>query len=232
MPCSETLAPLQTAVEIRLGSSQLLLLPEKAAWAPSTEELFLSDLHLGKAQAFRSHGLPIPEGSVSADLERLNRLFNQLRPKQCWVLGDLFHSNHGQSKSLAQQLTLWRQKHPEIRLTLLTGNHDQKVRHWPSEWNLRRELEATAACGLHLRHHPRNPPGDHPTLVGHLHPGIRLRSGTRFLPLRPAFILEDQQLILPAFGSLTGCCRIHKSENTRYFVLAENRVREIPAQLL
>ncbi len=230
--CSEISSPDDTLLEIQIGPAKLTLLPEKAAWSAATRELFIADLHLGKARAFRSNGLPIPEGTVTDDLQRLDDLIETLRPRHCWIVGDLFHSAAGQSNALTDQLSEWRQRHHEMRLTLLTGNHDRKIHQWAPEWALERTPSATAACGLQLFHHPLDPPGGTPALSGHLHPGVRLRAGGRFLPVRPAFVLENLQLILPAFGSLTGCARCYRREGVRFFITAEDRVREIPPQLL
>ena len=46
-----------------LGDGPLQLLPERAVWRPRERALFVADLHLGKAAAFRAFGAPAPTGA-------------------------------------------------------------------------------------------------------------------------------------------------------------------------
>ena len=49
-----------TALEWSWGGSPLTFLPQRALWRAEGRELFVADLHLGKAEAFQAHGIPMP----------------------------------------------------------------------------------------------------------------------------------------------------------------------------
>ena len=45
-----------------------MLLAERALYWPRAATLFVADVHLGKAAAFRAGGVPLPRGATAADL--------------------------------------------------------------------------------------------------------------------------------------------------------------------
>ena len=49
-----------TALEWSWGDSPLTFLPQRALWRAEGRELFVADLHLGKAEVFQAHGIPMP----------------------------------------------------------------------------------------------------------------------------------------------------------------------------
>ena len=44
---------------------------DRALYWPRRRMLIVADVHLGKAAAFRSHGIPIPRGTTQKNLQRL-----------------------------------------------------------------------------------------------------------------------------------------------------------------
>ena len=174
------------------------LLAARALWDPAQALLLVADLHLGKAESFQAHGIPLPSDGDAQTLNALLELAHHWQPRQVIVLGDLVHHRLGLTPTLRQKLTAL----PELLacpVRLIAGNHDR------GQWHEGLAQEPAQAVGpLWLSHGP----DPHPGLLnvcGHLHPVVRLgRSGYR---LRlPCFALDrrQDQLVLPSFGALTG----------------------------
>jgi DNA ligase-associated metallophosphoesterase len=176
----------------------LELLAARAIWDPAQATLLVADLHLGKAETFQAHGIPLPSDGDAQTLNALLELAHQWRPRQLFVLGDLVHSRLGLTGSLRQKLAAL----PALLgcpLRLIGGNHDR------GQWHEGLPLEPPQALGpLWLSHGP----DPHPGLLnvcGHLHPVVHIGRGADRLRL-PCFALDQrrQQLVLPPFGYLTG----------------------------
>ena len=181
------------------GEHRLELLPERAIWDPAQRLLLLADLHLGKAECFQAQGIPLPSDGDRANLERLVMLSRRHRPLEVLVLGDLIHGPQGLGPELRQQIDQLPQR-LGCQLTLVEGNHDRGSR--------LATLPAAAAQArgpLWLSHGPETPPPQLLNICGHLHPVAQLGGGADRLRL-PCFALdrERRQLLLPAFGDLTG----------------------------
>lgn len=177
---------------------QLKLLAQKAIWDAQRRTLLLADLHLGKAETFQAHGIPLPSDGDLGTLNDLIALAGRWQPSQVIVLGDLIHSRLGLTQDLRQKL----QALPELlgcSLRLIGGNHDRGS-NLPGL-----EHEPAQALGpWWLSHEPQTIPG-HLNLCGHLHPVALIGRGNNRLRL-PCFSLNQaqQRLALPAFGRLTG----------------------------
>lgn len=206
-------------MDIAFHGHPLRLLPEGAAQCRASGRLFVADLHLGKGAAFRAQGQPLPAGGSAHTLQRLSALIERTAAPELVVLGDFWHARSGLTPALLEQVACWlREQAPPTRLVL--GNHDRPIH--PSALPLQ-ALHGPLALpgGLHAAHEPplplpgepprgrrrlqAEPAGLPPTLAGHLHPAVPLqgRAGER---LRlPAFVQHGPVLVLPAFGTHTGC---------------------------
>lgn len=210
------------AVALRWHQQQLLLLPERALWAPEQRLLLLADLHLGKAETFQAHGIPLPSDGDRSTLNRLLDLAHGLQPQRVVVLGDLIHSRLGLTGPLRQMVSGL----PELLgcpLQLVAGNHDA------GSWLDGLPGEPSQACGaLWLSHAPEPAPEpEQLNVCGHLHPVALLGGAADRLRL-PCYALDRQQrqLQLPAFGDLTGG---HPSEaRLERWVIAGNQVLALP----
>ncbi len=67
-----------TDVGLTLAGEQVYLLSERALYWPGTSTLVVADLHWGKASTFRAAGIPVPIGTTSDDLARLDRAREQV----------------------------------------------------------------------------------------------------------------------------------------------------------
>ena len=198
------------------AGDSLELLGEKAVWDPARRVLLLADVHLGKAETFQAHGIPLPSDGDAANLNALLALAHRLQPVAVIVLGDLIHSRLGLTGELRAKLSAL----PELLgcpLRLIGGNHER------GSWLEGLEQEPPQALGpWWLSHEPDRQPG-HLNLCGHLHPVAVVGSGPDRLRL-PCFALnrDTGRLALPAFGVLTGghpC-----SEGDQIWLIAEGTV--------
>jgi DNA ligase-associated metallophosphoesterase len=198
------------------GSEQLWLLPERAAWLPDARTLLLADLHLGKAETFQAHGIPLPSDGDAGTLNVLLALAAQWRPAQVLVLGDLIHGRLGLTVELRQKLAAL----PELLgspLRLVGGNHERGS--WIEGLPC---LPSLALGSLWLSHEPERRQG-HLNVCGHRHPVAVVGQGGERLRL-PCFAYDEgaERLSLPSFGELTGGHPCDAAESV--WLVAEGRV--------
>ena len=214
---------------LALADSSLQLLPELAAFDASTRTLYVADLHLGKAAAFRDAGVPLPDGSDAETLEALSTLILRVNPQSLVILGDVFHDRISRREALHTLLCAWLAAQSRLALTIVPGNHDRRIQ-W-EEWFPRAEIltPGTLLGNWALHHHPPDlPPGSGLALCGHLHPGISLsRPGIRGVTA-PCFWLQEKVLTLPAFGTFTGLSIVTRTAEHRFFVSLRKQVVEVP----
>lgn len=183
---------------IHWGGEPLELLGEKGVWDPQRRTLLLADLHLGKAETFQAHGIPLPSDGDASTLNALLALAHRLQPAAVLVLGDLIHSRLGLTAELRAKLSAL----PDLLgcpLRLIGGNHER------GSWIEGLAQEPAQALGPWWLSHEPDPRPSHLNLCGHLHPVAVVGAGKERLRL-PCFALDQQRqrLALPAFGSLTG----------------------------
>lgn len=215
--------PLTGTKAIVVGEEELVLLPEKALWLPEYKALLLADLHLGKAGHFRKHGLGIPSDGGKHDLSRLDSLVEIVNPECLYLLGDLFHSDINEE---------WNAVHDwftsvQCRKVLVEGNHDI----FQEKIYLKAGLEVMKVKTLGqliLTHEPmENVPAGFLNIAGHIHPGVKLQGKARQSLRLPCFHRQKSQLILPAFGRLTGLYLLPPKEGDEIFAIADDQVIQV-----
>ncbi len=216
---------------LELAGAKLQLLPQRAVHWPAERTLFVSDLHLGKDAALRDGGLAVPPGSVEADLARLGGLIDACQARRVLVLGDLFHSARGLEQGAVAQLAAWAEQRPALELLLIRGNHDNKAGDPPAETRFRCVDEPFDVGSLALCHRPL-PRLERPFLCGHLHPGFALHAAGGDKLRSPCFALLEGGLVLPSFGSLTGCHELKRHVPRRVWMVGPEQLFELPARAL
>jgi DNA ligase-associated metallophosphoesterase len=207
----------------------LTLLPERAVWREETRALFVADVHIGKAAAFRAAGIPVPAGATRENLARLDALIAALAPRRLVVLGDLFHARAAYRGASLAGFAAWRAAHAALPIRLVAGNHDLSAGPPPAELGLEIVDEPNDCDGLECRHVPLDDPGDGPpTLAGHLHPAARLAGPGHDRLRLPCFVLRGRQAILPAFGEFTGSASAHADSETAVCIIAGDRLLHVP----
>lgn len=195
---------------------ELQLLGGRAAIDPRRGVLLAADVHLGKAESFQAHGVPLPSDGDGANLNRLLELVHRHRPRRVIVLGDLIHSRLGLTAELRAKLAAL----PQLLgcpLELVGGNHER------GSWIADLPQQPSQALGpWWLSHEPEPRPGLL-NICGHLHPVALIGGGADRLRL-PCFSYcpRHERLALPAFGDLTGGMPLSRHE--RQWLVAENTV--------
>lgn len=216
-------------LEVAIGPETLRLLPERALFWPRARTLFIADLHVGKAAAFRASAVPIPEGSTADDLARLTRVVKRTQVKTLVILGDLLHASASRQPALMDAVLAWRAAHPTLRIFLVRGNHDRAAGDPPSEWGIIPVNGPTRGPYFVLNHTPVVPDEGY-ALAGHLHPGVVLHGkGHQRLKL-PCFWLMPRCAVLPAFGSFTGVRAVEPVAGARVFAVTPERVIALPSR--
>jgi hypothetical protein len=189
-------------VEATIAGEAVLLLASRALYWVRQKRLFLSDLHLGKADVFRRAGIGLPRGGTADDLARLSESIHLTGAHDVWILGDVVHGAVHDS-AWRNDWTAWRAAHPGIGVAALVGNHDRALAGAGLGIQLLGEAHDTGPFAL--RHEPTVVPGLH-VLSGHLHPCIAVPGlGPRRWPV---FWMQPDTTILPAFSEFTGGCHV------------------------
>ena len=222
-------------LRIRLAGEDALLHPTGTLCLSAHRTLLVADAHFGKAVSFRKLGVPVPSGTTASNLARLDEAVRDTGAAHVVFLGDLLHSVRSHAAGTLGVLQDWRAAHPELALTLVRGNHDDRAGDPPASLGFTVVDEPLRLGPFALCHHPRPVAGAY-VLAGHWHPCISV-AGRAFERLRlPCFWLGDDsgQLprqavgILPAFGNFTGMHRIEPRAGDRIFPIAGEAVRALP----
>ena len=182
---------------VTLAGERVELHADRALFWPARARLVIADLHLGKGDIFRRHGIAVPSGGTGGDLARLDALIARTGAAELWVLGDMLHGDPAGSRGRAAW-TAFRAAHRDLAIRVIAGNHDRALH--AAALDVAIDAAAVRDGPFEFRQAPATRPGAH-VLCGHLHPVLRLA------PLRrqfPAFVLDPDTTILPAFSLFTG----------------------------
>jgi DNA ligase-associated metallophosphoesterase len=210
----------------------LALLPERAVWSAATRTLWVADLHLGKGAAFRAGGAPAPVGISEMTLRRLGAVCDRLGAARLIALGDFLHARESLSPRLTEMLVGWRRERAGIVCVIVRGNHDRRAGDPPAECGFICVDEPFLAAGVEGRHYPLEDDslldGGPIVLAGHEHPVARLGGPGRDTVRLPCFVIEDRQIVLPAFGEFTGGSVARPRPGATIVVTTDSEVFAIP----
>ena len=213
----------QGEARVHVAATELVLLPERAAWWPAVRTLLVADAHWGKAASFRAGGIAAPHGTTAGGLARLDAVLARHAATRIVFLGDFLHAREGRAARTLERLVAWREAHRELELLLVRGNHDRHAGDPPSELDVTCVDEPLADGPFAFAHHPgtRSPAY---VLAGHLHPGARLAGPAGERMRLPCFWFRAHEAVLPAFGAFTGLADIAPAPGDRVFVVAGDEV--------
>ncbi|MDX1822332.1 MAG: ligase-associated DNA damage response endonuclease PdeM [Paracoccaceae bacterium] len=183
-----------------LAGETLHALPSGALYWPAQALLAVSDLHFGKSERrVRRGGMALPPYEVQETLTRLQSDLDATRASTVICLGDSF-DDLAASDGLPDDARLWIARLQAGRRWIWAeGNHD------PGPVDLGgTHLAELRMAPLTFRHIAD--PTATAEISGHYHPKaqIRTRAGTLS---RPAFLIDADRVILPAYGTYTGGLR-------------------------
>ena len=203
------------------------MLADRALYWPREATLFVADVHLGKAAAFRAGGVPLPRGGTQADLARLTALLAATGAQRLVILGDFLHAAAGRVAALDATFLGWRATHAAVALTLVRGNHDDRAGDPPSSWRVDVVAEPHLLAPFLACHLPVAPPTGY-ALCGHIHPGVRLSGAGDETARVPCFVLGRKRAILPAFGGFTGLAVMRPAPGEQFVAIAGTRLFALP----
>ena len=203
-----------------------MLMPEKCVFLPESDTLLVADAHVGKAVSFRALGVPVPSGTTGETLARLSSLVQRLAVRRIVFLGDFLHSARSRAPATMAAVRRWRDEHPQLELTLVRGNHDDRAGDPPAWLGIEAVDEPLRQGGLALCHHPRPQPEGY-VLAGHLHPCVNVSGRARDSMRLPCFWFTTQFAVLPAFGAFTGMQAVRPAARERVFVATPEQVFEL-----
>jgi DNA ligase-associated metallophosphoesterase len=210
-----------------LGDERVELLAARALHWPRERTVFVADVHLGKAAAFRAGGVPLPRGSTAADLARLTAVLRETGAQRLVVLGDFLHGAAGRVAALDAAFRAWRSWHAAIDIVLVRGNHDDRAGDPPAGWNIAVVAEPHPLAPFLACHVPVSPRSGY-ALCGHVHPGVTLHGSADQSERLPCFVVGRRRAILPAFGGFTGLARAAPLTGDRIVAIAGTRLFPLP----
>lgn len=183
-----------------LAGADLHALGSGALWWPDQRLLCVSDLHLGKSERLaRRGGAVLPPYDTRDTLNRLAADITLTNAGTVVCLGDSFDDTEA-ALALPDEERLWITRlQAGRRWVWIAGNHDPG----PVELG-----------GTHLAELPRPPlhfrhialPHASGEISGHYHPKAKIKTRARHIS-RPAFLVDSDRVILPAYGTYTGGLR-------------------------
>jgi uncharacterized protein len=180
--------------KVLLEGEWLWLLADKAVYWPARRCLLIADAHFGKASAYRSLGQPVPQGTTTANLARLDRLLSAYACEQLIFLGDFLHGPGSQASGTLNALRAWRERNAALKMTLIRGNHDKRAGDPPADLRIDVVTE--------------------PMLMGKGRQSLRL----------PCFQIGGRISLLPAFGAFTGGHGVEQDNDRRIYVIGDHEV--------
>jgi len=209
---------------IDINGAKFTLLPQKALYKPDEQLLIIADVHLGKASHFRKEGISIPADAQMSDYDNLANLFSEVKPSKVYFLGDLFHSTFNRDWHYFCDLIA---QFPQIAFVLVRGNHDLIDKKRFSELCI--EVADTLEDDRFIYSHAPldNMPAGKMNIYGHIHPGITLSGMARQHVTLPCFYITGNEMVLPAFGILTGLYRMELTRQAQIYVVAPGGVKKL-----
>ncbi len=191
-----------TGHDFTLAGTRLTALGSGALWWAEHRLLCVSDLHLGKSERIaRRGGTTLPPYDTRDTLNRLALDLARTEARIVVCLGDSF-DDLGAAETLPEEERLWIARlQAGRRWVWIEGNHD------PGPLDLGgAHLAELPLAPLTFRHIAR--PGASGEISGHYHPKATIRARGRTIT-RPAFLVDRDRVILPAYGTYTGGLHSH-----------------------
>ncbi|WP_170404139.1 ligase-associated DNA damage response endonuclease PdeM [Ruegeria arenilitoris] len=188
------------SITFSFAGQALSALGSGALWWPEQKLLCVSDLHFGKSERIARRGGPaLPPYDSQDTLTRLTADITRTNPGTVVCLGDSFDDlDASMAMGMAEKRDITALQAGR-RWIWIEGNHD------PGPIDLGGTHLSECNIGpLTFRHITQAEA--RAEVSGHYHPKARLRARGRAIT-RPAFLVDQTRLILPAYGTYTGGLR-------------------------
>ena len=222
-------------MDLDFAGERFILLADRAIVWPRRSTLIVADTHLGKDSLFQQRGIPVPNDVTSNDLARLAALLGKTQAKRLLILGDFFHGKESNDEMMTTHLRAWRGALTGIEMTLVRGNHDKHAGDPCASIEIDC-LDSLTIDDVKFQHAPQKLPlaashTDAPAIVcGHIHPATTLVDFDGTAMKVPAFVIDERQLVVPAFGRFTGTAVMPRIEGRRFLIASHGRVILAPTR--
>jgi DNA ligase-associated metallophosphoesterase len=209
-------------MEIIVSDEKLVLGTEKFIYLPDYKTIVISDLHLGKIDHFRKHGIALPKVVSFEDIDRLRFILDAFDVQHCVFLGDLFHSEINKFWNIFIEFI---KSMETIKFTLIKGNHDILDSNEYESANI--QVVDQMTLGKLLFTHERVLAIGYYNIHGHIHPAVTMRGKAKQSITLPCYYFEKDFAIIPAFGKFTGLARIEPSPSSSVIVIVKDKLIKI-----
>jgi DNA ligase-associated metallophosphoesterase len=212
-----------------VAGERLVLLAERAAFWERTGTLLVADPHFGKAATFRAAGIPVPRGTTTGSLVRLDSALERTRARRVVFLGDFLHAREGREAETTRVVAEWRRRNASVEMLLVRGNHDARAGDPDPEIDIPCVDGPVVEPPFVFTHKPAVSDAGY-VICGHVHPSARLTGPGRERARIPCFWFGARTAVLPAFGEFTGVADIDAQPGDRVWVVVDHSVvRVAPA---
>ena len=170
--------------------------PCGALYWPAEGVLIVSDLHFEKSSHFAAKGCFLPPYDTNFTLEKMHQICKILSPKTILFLGDIFHDANGLNRLTGETKAIFESLLNNHSIIWIDGNHDKG--------------NAPKGITVHSTYHRNGVTFNHIAqkdatheISGHYHPCVNFRHKGHKVR-KPCFMHDDNKIIMPAYGSLTG----------------------------
>ncbi|HEX9907606.1 MAG TPA: metallophosphoesterase [Thermoplasmata archaeon] len=183
-------------------SERMEIIPGGAALLTDDNVLVVADMHLGCEAALEYEGLSIPRVQTKRIENYMKQVVQSIGPRRVIVAGDL---KHNFSRNLTQE---WRDVSRFVGvlrglapLEVIKGNHDNYLGAILAGFDVPLRKEVTAG-GVRILHGHLGEPKPVPTVIGHIHPSVRLKDDIGVSVKDHCFLHHEdlQMLVLPALS--------------------------------
>jgi DNA ligase-associated metallophosphoesterase len=209
-----------------VAGERLALLAERAAYWERARTLLVADPHFGKAAAFRAAGVPVPRGTTTGSLARLDSAVARTGARRIVFLGDFLHAREGREAETTRVVGEWRSRHAAIDVLLVRGNHDARAGDPGPEIDIRCVDGPVVEPPFVFTHKPAVADSGY-VICGHIHPAARLTGPGLERARLPCFWFGRHAAVLPAFGEFTGVGDIAVEPGDRVWVVADRSVMRL-----
>lgn len=209
-----------------IAGERIVLLPERAAYWERANTLLVADPHFGKAAAFRAAGVPVPRGTTTGSLHRLDAALTRTAATRIVFLGDFLHAREGREAETTRVVGEWRSRNAAVDMLLVRGNHDKRAGDPGPEIDIACVDGPVVDAPFVFTHKPAVSENGF-VVCGHLHPAARLTGTGRESVRLPCFWVRPRTMVLPAFGEFTGVADITAEPGDRVWVVGDNVVMRV-----
>jgi DNA ligase-associated metallophosphoesterase len=183
--------------------------------------LIISDIHIGKSAHFRKNGIPVPSTVGQKDLSRITKLADTYPTDTLVITGDMFHNR---MNSDVEQFKAWRNGHPQLKIALVKGNHDDLKADDYEGLDIEIHHKEMLVFPFRFIHDKPETTDSYFNITGHIHPGITIYGKARQQLRLPCFYFSDTCAVLPAFSAFTGLSNIKPGKGDIFYAITPTQV--------